>query len=872
MGAVMRTTVVASAICFCLVGLCQADNVKAAIRKSTNIPAEELGSALQTLAKDYDFQVLYRTEIVSNVRTQGAIGEFTPDDALKKLLSGTGLTYKYLDEKTVTIVSRDSSQAADSPRPNQSQMPSDPGNEASTKKEAGKKSSQDFRVAQVDQGKNSSGPSLGDRASNSQVNSNSPSTGLSEIVVTAQKREERLIDTPQSVTVLSADYLTKLGAVQFSDFANTVPGLNFQTAGAGYTQISLRGVTSGVENNPTVGIYVDDVPYGSSSAFAFGARYALDVGLFDLDRIEVLHGPQGTLYGASTMGGLIKYVTKKPDMTHFSGYAQAGVSDSYDGGVNYDSAFAINLPIVTDKAAVRASAYYSHAGGYIDNVAMGQKDVNRSGTYGGRVDLLIAPTDALTIRIGGFLQNISRDGQATADYTLAGVPRYGSLDQYRVFAEPFEQQFRLVYGKLAYDWGPVALTSISSYQTAQTHVFYDFSGQFIPILQQYYGLSYSAVGLPDDTTTNKFTQEVRFAATGTKTLEWLIGSFYTHESSVENEAWDLRNLAGQPMPNVLSIYSAPTLYEEYAAFGDLTYHLTSKFDVEGGIRYAHNHQAFTQNDDASLLFATVTPTRLSNEHVVTYLANARYHFKENLTGYLRYATGYRPGGPNYVFKNPATGLPAVPPTFQSDSLKSYEAGFKAETADRRFGIDLAGYDIEWSNIQLLGGLGGYVNAPGGARVQGSELTLTARPISTLTLLGAFGYQHAYLKEAAPLVHGAQGERLPNVPRFTAALNGDYEVTDAGWRPSIGATLRYISDRTAGYDNGSGVYLVQYHLPEYTTADLRSGVVLNSVNMQIFVHNLFDTRGQVSAATGRGPFAQVSILQPRTIGMSATIHF
>lgn len=140
-----------------------------------------------------------------------------------------------------------------------------------------------------------------------------------DIIVTAQKRDERLLDTPQSVTALSSADLAKLGAAQFRDFANTVPALSFTTQGAGQTQISLRGVTTGNDVGPTVGIYVDDVPYGSSSAFANAASLALDVGLFDIARVEVLRGPQGTLYGASTMGGLVKYVTKTPDLDQFGG-------------------------------------------------------------------------------------------------------------------------------------------------------------------------------------------------------------------------------------------------------------------------------------------------------------------------------------------------------------------------------------------------------------------------------------------------------------------------------------------------------------------------------------------------------------------------
>src|SRR4029077_18105610 len=528
-----------------------------------------------------------------------------------------------------------------------------------------------FRVAQVDQGAPASAAAVEKKSAQT---SDNKAIRLEEVIVTAQKREERMIDTPQSVSVVSSDDLAKLGATQFRDFANTVPGLSFATNGAGFTVVSLRGVTTGFDLSPTVGIYVDEVPYGSSTAYgAAGALFALDVGLFDLDRIEVLRGPQGTLYGASTIGGLIKYVTKRPDTTSFSGDAQTGVSGTQDGDVNYNVAASINMPVMTDKVAVRASGYESHEGGYIDNVALGQKDVNRSDIYGGRLNVSLTPTDTLAIRIDGFLQDISDGSWATADYTFAGVPLYGSLNQYRRLAEPFGQRFRVVSGSVIYNFGAATLTSISSYQTAQIQTFFDESVGLVPLLRLF-GRSYSAVGVAGDTSTEKFVQEVRLTSTGPRVLEWLIGGFYTHETNGGGSHIVLRDLAGEPAPNDLFTYSTPTLYEEHAAFGDLTWHLTSKFDVTGGVRYAQNEQKFTQF--GSGLLARSAPTVRSTEDVFTYLANALYHFSDHASGYLCYASGYRSGCPNGPAVNPIAGGFAFPPPFHADQLKSYEVGFK----------------------------------------------------------------------------------------------------------------------------------------------------------------------------------------------------
>jgi outer membrane receptor protein involved in Fe transport len=213
--------------------------------------------------------------------------------------------------------------------------------------------------------------------------------------------------------------------------------------------------------------------------------------------------------------------------------------------------------------------------------------------------------------------------------------------------------------------------------------------------------------------------------------------------------------------------------------------------------------------------------------------------------------------------------------FDSDSLKSYEGGFKAETADRKLGLDLSVYDIEWSKIQLkftnASGFSSIVNAPGGARVQGGELTLSAHPNRDVTVTGAFGYTHSYLKEAVPIVGAAQGERLPNTPRFTAALNGDYQLPiSSNLSPTVGATLRYVSERTASFDHNLG--FAQYRLPSYTLVDLRSGFVVSSVNVQLYVHNLANRRAELGDINNFLGAPRIAIQQPRTVGVQIGYRF
>jgi outer membrane receptor protein involved in Fe transport len=795
-----------------------------------SIAAKPLAEALMEFGSQAGKVIVAPSELTTGKMAKPLEGRMEPELALKQLLEGTGLQYRAAPDGAIVIVrSEPAANTENAPRP-------------------------ELRVAQAD----------ANMSSRAEESAQVERVELQEIVVTAQKREERLIDTPQSVSVISGADLARLGAVQFRDYANTIPGLTFTTTGAGSNQLALRGVTTGVDNNPTVGVYLDDVPIGSSTAFGFGARLALDAGLFDLNRIEVLRGPQGTLYGASTMGGLLKYVTNAPNTSAFSADAQAGVSSTASGDLNYNGALAVNVPLGSDIAALRGTAFFSRDGGYTDNVALRRKDVNRADIYGGRVKVLLKPTEALGIEIGALLQNISRDGQSSSDYAFNGSPVTGELEQSRPIAEPWDQRLRLVSGKLDYRMGPVTLTSISAYQEITTETVFDVSALFVPILGLF-ERTYTAVGLPDRTTTDKFTQEIRLASSSAAPLEWLIGGYYAHENSRVSENMDVRGPGGVPMENDVYTFSNPTRYEEYAAFVDFTYHFTDRLDATLGTRYAKNNQVFTQL--GSGLLGSSTPTLHSSEDVFTYLANVRYRFNAHSNLYARYATGYRPGGSNFVGFDPD-----APAQFESDRLKSYEVGYKVETADRRFGADLAAYFIDWDNIQLSRALGGFDNA-GAAAVKGLELGLVARPVPRLSLSGAFAYQDPYLREPAVVQGGLKGERLPNVAHFTGSLSADYQLADGSARPTIGLTARHVSERMASFD--ASPRFPQFRLPAYTTLDLRGSVDVNKISLQLYVHNLFDERGELSTFNGYSTFggpAQVSIMQPRTIGISATTHF
>jgi outer membrane receptor protein involved in Fe transport len=225
--------------------------------------------------------------------------------------------------------------------------------------------------------------------------------------------------------------------------------------------------------------------------------------------------------------------------------------------------------------------------------------------------------------------------------------------------------------------------------------------------------------------------------------------------------------------------------------------------------------------------------------------------------------------------NPTSGLPNGPATFEADTLDSYEAGFKFQSDEDRFGLDLSAYHIDWNNLiynVTIGGFASRGNAPDGARVNGSELALYVRPVRGLRVESAVAFQDARMNEAVPTgLKAAKDERLPSVPRLTAALSSDYRA-DGGWQPTVGATVSYVDARTASYNASTSI--PQYHLPPYTSVDLRAGLTFGSVNAQLYVRNLFDERGQLMTrftSPLAGPMT-VSILQPRTIGLNLLMQF
>ena len=311
----MRVTTAVVVACLGLVSLGLAHESTAAMRQATHIPAQKLGTALTELARERRFQLLYRTELVGNKRTAGASGDMTLDEAMQSLLQGTGLSYRFIDAATVKIVSADQESLQTAPLTGMpASAPSQPPSSNNTATPSGLEPATWPRLAQSDPG----------RAQEAAASfSGSSSVVLEEVVVTAQKREERLIDVPMAITAVTGDEIERRGVSSLQDLQYSVPGLSVVQSGPGQERIQIRGVTT-TNGLPTVGQYLDEMPISIDDN-----TQSLDLRLIDMERIEVLRGPQGTLYGEGSMGGTIRYLTANPDLTRFGGSfeAQAGARD-----------------------------------------------------------------------------------------------------------------------------------------------------------------------------------------------------------------------------------------------------------------------------------------------------------------------------------------------------------------------------------------------------------------------------------------------------------------------------------------------------------------------------------------------------------------
>ncbi len=696
---------------------------------------------------------------------------------------------------------------------------------------------------------------------------------LETIIVTAEKRSEALKDVPMSVTAISGSELTRTESTRFEDYIGKVPGMTLIEVSPVQNQLVLRGITIGSASiNSSVATYLDETPYTSEGPFA-NSGISPNLDTYDLQRIEVLRGPQGTLYGSLALGGLLKYVTNAPDLTHFAASAQTGFSSVDHGGEGYNLHAMVNLPLAGD-AALRVVGYDSYYPGYIDDPSRGLTDINGSHVVGGRVSLLYAPTEIFSVRFNVLYQHISAGGNNYEDVhpgTLA--PIHGSLTQERLISQPSETENELYNTTVNWDLGFSKLLSSTSYAHTPLSEKVDLSGVYAPIVSSIFGAPFGAA-LTASEPVETYTQEIRLSSNPNARFEWQAGGFYTHEQSKEYEQiWLIDPATHQILysfPVGLGTYHITPTYKEFAGFANLDYHFTPAFDVAFGGRYSTNKQSYSQTSQGAFSGTTDISTA-SSQGVFTYSGDARWHWTPQSMLYARIATGFVPGGPNDVL--PGSTLSE---SYSSSKTTNYEVGIKSGLFDHRVSVDVSVFDINWKDIQLsalVGTLYGIVNG-GTARSDGVEWNLGYVPIPGLTLNFNGAYTNARLTQATPAsVGGHDGALLPDVPQWSGALSVNYERPLFGdCSGFMGTNWRYSGSR---YSDFTAIGPRQ-HMPSYNIVDLRAGVGTHKWALTLYAKNVVDkiaisTVQANTSAGGLGP-QYATVFQPRTLGVDLSMKF
>lgn len=694
---------------------------------------------------------------------------------------------------------------------------------------------------------------------------------LEEVIVTAQKREQRLLDVPQSVSVVSAELLQTVQAQRFADYFTRVPSASFVETQAGQTRLVLRGIsTNGV--GATVATYVDETPYGSATSLANGSILTPDIDPFDLERIEILRGPQGTLYGANSLGGLVKYVTVAPRTDAFHSAFEAGAEKVEAGDTGWSARGAVNLPL-GDELAMRVSGVYRQEPGFINDPGRGD-GVNDGVTQGGRVSVLYRPTDVLTIRGSAVRQTIESHAANTVDSDPVTLrPSYGDLQQSRLVGEDNDVDYSIYNVTVDYDFGSTSLVASASRGALDQAQVQDISGLYGPLLSGAFGLPLGAT-LDQNVTQRRDTLEIRLASDDGGLFDWTVGAFHTRERNRINQAIDaVDDPTGAPVDGFsgLALAEVASRYRETAGFANAVIRFTPRFELDFGGRYSRNSQTATQSTSGPLAGDSLFDGE-SEDEVFTWSIAPSFKPNASTTFYARVARGYRPGGPNVL---PPAAPASVPRLFDPDTTTNYELGVKAEFDARRLTLDLTAFQTDWDDIQLFTAIDGFgVNANGGsARSRGVEVSIVGRPTDALTLSANGAWIDAELTDDAPaIVGGLSGDRLPYSPRFSSTVAVDYErPLKDGLDLDVGLSWRYTGERKSAFDASVG----QYDLEAYSQVDAYAGLDFGDWRVSLYGRNLTDSRGVTDVGapgSARDGAIAVAVTRPRSFGVTLGVRY
>ena len=491
--------------------------------KKVEISAGDLRPALLQLSKAFSVELFYQPSQLDHFHTAGVRGSYTPEAAVRLLLKGTPLEFRTDPSGAMMVIDPTAPRATVSALSEQAAPP--PVNSD------GSQSWGSLQLAQANQGQTASDASLANQSQERQPGVTSKQNGqLQEIVVTAQKREERLQDVPMGITALSGEELVRTQSYRFEDYVAKVPGLTLLDSGSVASQLVIRGITSGAGAiNSAVASYIDETPYTAVGLFAGSTSIAPNLDTYDMQRIEVLRGPQGTLYGANALAGILKFVTNPPDPSAFKATVEAGGNSVSSGGNGFNAHAMVNLPL-GDSTALRLVGYDNYYAGFIDDPSRGARDINGTHFTGGRASLLYEPASNVSIRISALYQKKSW-GDDNNEYVAPGslMPLYGSLVQEYLIAQPGQMKTQVYNVTMNWDAGWANLLSTTSYSTFDLYSLVDYSKQFGPLVSALFGKPYG-FAYANTNDLHAFSQEVRLSSASDNPLQWQVGGYFTNQN------------------------------------------------------------------------------------------------------------------------------------------------------------------------------------------------------------------------------------------------------------------------------------------------------------------------------------------------------
>jgi iron complex outermembrane recepter protein len=672
---------------------------------------------------------------------------------------------------------------------------------------------------------------------------------LPRIEVTSQRYKQDLQEVPMSVTAVSADEIKARNVTTLEGLQYSVPGLSMYEYGLGQEFVQLRGVSNTI-GGATVGVYLDETPL----TFDLDRQgNGISVRMLDMNRVEVLRGPQATLYGEGSMGGTIRYIPAPPNLSAFGGSVEAKYSHTSGGGPGYEATGVLNIPIIADKLGARLVVGRERLGGFIDNTVTGATDVNAATVDTVRGTVLAQPTDRLTLSVLGLHQSASQNYQdfGINYHTTALVPTY-SRDNYT-----------LVQGKAEYEFDLATVTATASHIDRKNAVQADLTSFYLPYLPLF-GIApgtITRISYPSPSTYKVTNAELRVAS-DKRPFHWSAGVAYRE---LKFDTASGTETAPGAAPFTLLSASQQVGTKSVAVYGEVGYAITKQLEVTGGVRYLTQRLA---QDSETTSFGVATPdSNQATFHTTNPRLNVSYDFSPSSKLYATVAKGFRSGGFNLT----STGGPnsTVPPSYSPDHIWTYEVGTKQQIGQRMF-VDASVYRSKWSDVQSYGFAAGspvvVVTNSGHVAGWGADLSLSARPADGLTLSATYGWNNLAYDRATG--DKQVGDPVDSAVRQTWSASLDYRRTIAA---NVKGFLR-VDYQHAG---PAQITLRNFNQivarPSRSLVNLRIGADMGKVEVALFATNL----GNNKAPNIIGPFgiyAEDLEQRPRVIGVSTRVDY